>query len=295
MGHYPLFVVDVFAEEKYAGNQLAVVANAASLSTADMQRIARETNFSETTFVLSDKPRDGGFDVRIFTPANEMPFAGHPTLGTAWVIRHYLAADRPRQVALNLQLAQIPVSFRDGDDGVERAWMRTPQPSFGQRFDAKDLAPLHDLDPSDIDARFPIEEVAIGVGFTFVPVRSLAAMKRARFRLERFEQIQHLGFNPCTFLFCPETYSAENQLNARLFGAAVGIAEDPATGSANACLAAYLLRHSYIDGDHIHVRVEQGYEIGRPSLLYLHATRRGEATEIEVGGRVIPTARGELL
>lgn len=295
MTAHRFFIVDVFAEAKYAGNQLAVITDAASLGDAEMQQIARETNFSETTFILSDQLHDGGYDVRIFTPAAEIPFAGHPTLGTAWVLRNLVLAGRPDRLALNLKLAQIPVTFRARDDAAELAWMQPTYPAFGRRFDAEPFARLLDLEPSDLDTSFPIEEVSLGVPFTFVPIRTLAAMKRARFRAEQYERIAHLGFNPCLFLFCRETYSLANQINARMFAAALGVPEDPATGSANACLGAYILRHAYLPGDAIDVRVEQGYEIRRPSLLEVRAQRRGDQADIEVGGRVILTARGELV
>src|SRR5215470_5387965 len=124
MSLHRLFIVDVFAEEKYAGNQLAVITDAAALTSAEMQKIARETNFSETTFVLSSTPRNGGYDVRIFTPAAEVPFAGHPTLGTAWVLRNFIATEPVQRLRLNLQLAPIPVTFAARADGVELAWMQ---------------------------------------------------------------------------------------------------------------------------------------------------------------------------
>jgi trans-2,3-dihydro-3-hydroxyanthranilate isomerase len=290
-----MFIVDVFAEEKYSGNQLAVITGAASLSTAQMQKIARETNFSETTFILSDTPRDGRYDVRIFTPMAEIPFAGHPTLGTAWVLRNFIAPAQPREIVLNLQLAPIPVTFRACADGAELAWMQPPYPVFGRRFDPAPFAELLDLRPEDLDASFPVEEVGLGVPFTFIPLKTLAAIRRARFRQDVYEGLAHLGFNPALFLICPQTDAPANQLHVRMFAAAFGVPEDPATGSANACLGAYVLRHSYLPGDAVDLRVEQGYEIGRPSLLHVRARRRGDQADIEVGGRVILTARGELV
>lgn len=295
MAAHRLFIVDVFAEEKYAGNQLAVITDAARLSAAEMQKIARETNFSETTFILSATQRGGCYDVRIFTPVAEIPFAGHPTLGTAWVLRHFIAPERPQRIVVNLQLAPIPVTFRARADGAELAWMQPTYPTFGRRLDPAPFAELLDLRREDLDTAFPVEEVSLGVPFTFVPVKTLAAIKRARFRQDRYEHVSHMGFNPCLFLISRETYSPANQLNVRMFAGAFGVAEDPATGSANACLAAYVLRHSYLPGDTVDVRVEQGHEIGRPSLLQVRAQRRGEQADIEVGGRVILSARGELV
>jgi trans-2,3-dihydro-3-hydroxyanthranilate isomerase len=232
--------------------------------------------------------------VRIFTPAAEIPFAGHPTIGTASVLRREILRTTDERVVLNLKIGQVPVAFEREADGRDRVWMTTPYPTFGQCFDAEALAPLLGLDAADVDDRSPIEEVSLGVPFTFVPLRNLDAVRRARFRMDEYERLRHLGFNPCIFLFCRETYGADNDLNARMFAETFGVAEDPATGSANACLAAYVLRHACYPGDRIDLRVEQGYEIGRPSLLFLRAQRRAAEADIHVGGHVVATARGTL-
>lgn len=294
MGQHEIHIVDVFAESKYSGNQLAVVTGANSIPDADMQRIARETNFSETTFILSQTQRDGGYDVRIFTPTAEIPFAGHPTVGTAYVLRNHVLASSVASLRLNLKIGPVVVDFEEEADGRQLVWMSAPYPEFGKTFDPEPLAAVLGLTPADVDDRFPVEEVSLGVPFTFVPLRGLEAVRRARYRMEQYERVQDLGFNPCIFLFCAETYAAEHQFNARMFAAPFGVPEDPATGSANACLAAYLLRHGYVSGDRLDVRVEQGYEIGRPSLLYLRARRREEGADIRVGGHVVPTIRGVL-
>ena len=141
------------------------------------------------------------------------------------------------------------------------------------------------------------EEISRGLPACLVaasPDPELAQEVQIRFSNERFEQLRHLGFNPSIFMFCPQTYSPAHQLNARMFAVPFGVPEDPATGSANACLAAYLLRHNYFPGDRIDVRVEQGYEIARPSLLHLKAQRRGGEADIQVGGHVVPTCSGTL-
>ncbi len=194
-----MFIVDVFAEEKYAGNQLAVIAPGAGLSSAAMHRIARETNFSETTFILSDQPRNGGYDVRVFTPAAEIPFAGHPTLGTAFVLRNELLEHRPATVTLNLGVGPVPVSFiRDGDGG-ETVWMRAPKVELGQTHPPEQLAEIVGLAAGDVDGRFPVQDASIGVSFTIIPVRTLDAMRRARFNRAAYER-QAGARNP-QFLF----------------------------------------------------------------------------------------------
>jgi trans-2,3-dihydro-3-hydroxyanthranilate isomerase len=181
MSAKPYYIVDVFAETKYAGNQLAVFRNAAAISDHEMQQIARETNYSETTFILSDEPRNGGFDVRIFTPAEEVPFAGHPTLGTAFIIRNEILNGRAEKVLLNLKVGQIPVSF--SPDGY--SWMRQIQPTFGSQHLPETFAPILELELADFDNRFPIQEVSTGLPFFIVPLKTLQALKKAKVNRER--------------------------------------------------------------------------------------------------------------
>jgi trans-2,3-dihydro-3-hydroxyanthranilate isomerase len=295
MGTRRLFIVDVFAEEKYSGNQLAVVADAHQLAASDMQRIAREMNFSETSFVVSDLQKDGGYGVRIFTPVAEVPFAGHPTVGTAYVIRQEVIKRPQERVVLNLPVGQVPVTFASAEDGSELLWMHTKVPEFGRTHPPEPLAELLGLAADEIDTRVPIEEVSLGVPFTIIPLKALASLRRAQFSRERHARLRYREFADCLFLMCPETYSPANQLNVRLFADLYGVPEDPATGSANACLAAYLLKHKYLPGEQIDIRVEQGHEIGRPSLLRVRAEMQAGGPSISVGGRVIMTARGELV
>jgi trans-2,3-dihydro-3-hydroxyanthranilate isomerase len=295
MGNRRLFIVDVFAEEKYSGNQLAVVADGQQLAAADMQRIAREMNFSETSFVVSGLQHNGGYDVRIFTPVAEVPFAGHPTIGTAHVIRHEVIKQFQERVVLNLQVGQVPVTFATAGDGSELLWMHTKVPEFGRTHPPEPLAELLGLSADEIDTRVPIEEVSLGVPFTIIPLKALASLRRAKFSRERHARLRYREFAECLFLMCPETYSPANQLNVRLFADSYGVPEDPATGSANACLGAYLLKHQYFLGQQIDIRVEQGHEIGRPSLLRVRAELQASTPSISVGGRVIMTARGELV
>ncbi len=288
------YLVDVFAEEKYAGNQLSVIRNASALSSDQMQRIANEMHFSETTFILSDKEHNGGYDVRIFTPAREMPFAGHPTLGTAYVIRQHIAEGTINKVVLNLKVGQIPVTFEKDREGQEIVWMKQIPPIFGKIFEADQVSEVLGLDVNEIDSKFPIQEVSTGVPFVIVPLKTLDAVKRVR-----IDKDKHLQLTKETqaeiLVFCPETYNKENNLNVRVFVDLFGIPEDPATGSANGCLAGYLSRHHYF-GDHVvNARVEQGYEIGRPSLLHLKAEKREGMIHVFVGGKVVMVARGELI
>jgi trans-2,3-dihydro-3-hydroxyanthranilate isomerase len=292
MDKHTFYMLDVFAEEKYAGNQLAVVLDAADLSSEQMQKIANETHFSETTFILSGAERNGGFDVRIFTPAREVPFAGHPTLGTAYVIKHFLAPSKTK-VALNLKVGQIPVTFQKTPSG-EILWMRQATPTFGKTFQAEHFAELLGLKLSDFNGKFPIQVVSTGLPFIMVPLKTLDAVKRARVNQSVQEKLAE-ETQSGVLVFCPETYSEANDLHVRVFVDAFGIPEDPATGSGNGCLAAYLSRYKYFGDDEVDAKVEQGYEIQRPSLLHLHAEEANGEILVRVGGKVVLVAKGELL
>jgi len=284
-------ILDVFAEHKYAGNQLAVFRYAGELSGAEMQNIAREINFSETTFILSDEQRDGGFDVRIFTPKEEVPFAGHPTIGTAQVIHDQILGGSADQVVLNLKVGQIPVKF--GQDGF--CWMTQKQPVFGQQHPAEALAGVLGLDPADIDLRFPVQEVSTGLPFFIVPLKTLAALQKARVDQALCSALIQDTVAKGILVFCPQPHQPQNDLSVRVFVDYYGVPEDPATGSGNGCLAGYLVKYRCFGQPTINVRAEQGYEIGRPSLLLLRAAQTGDAIQVEVGGRSILVARGEFV
>ncbi|MBN2408504.1 MAG: PhzF family phenazine biosynthesis protein [Candidatus Aminicenantes bacterium] len=291
----PFSIVDVFAEEKYAGNPLAVVRRGDGLTSESMQKIAREINFSETTFIVRETRHRGGFEVRIFTPAAELPFAGHPTLGTAYVIQRDLIREPVRKVVLNLKVGPIPVFFTYVRGKPDILWMRQIEPRFGQIMDPRRVAPVLDLRPGDLRPDFPVQEVSTGIPFVIVPVKTLDAIKRSRFRQEKMAGLTTDKRGKAFLLFSPETYADRNDLNVRVFAHAYGVAEDPATGSANGCLAGYLVRHHFFGEKSIDIRVEQGQEIGRPSLLLLQAGVKAGRIEVRVGGRVVPVARGRLV
>ena len=257
-----LHIVDVFAREKYTGNQLAVVESDGDLSDDEMQAVADEMNYSETTFVES---RESPFRVRIFTPEAEVPFAGHPTLGTAHVIREHVADGRPDEVVLDLNVGEVPVEIRERD-GTETLWMTQQPPEFGEVLDHEPLAEVLGL---------PVEGIDLD--------------------RDAYERVTDDRDAKLVHAVCPEPREDESDMAVRMFSPFYGVPEDPATGSANGCLAAYLARHAYFGSGSVDVRVEQGFEMGRPSILHLQATDRGDAVDVAVGGQVVDVARGELL
>lgn len=289
------YIVDVFAEEKYAGNQLAVVRGAKSLANNEMQRIAKEMNFSETTFILSDEKRKGGYDVRIFTPETELLFAGHPTLGTAYVIQQEIVKEPINKIVLNLKVGQISVIFSYSEGHVDILWMKQLRPTFGQTFDVESISQVLSLESGQINNDLPIQDVSTGVPCIIVPLKTLDALKRARISRDRYFKFVKGTQAKTVLVFCPETYKQENDLNVRFFADYHGVPEDPATGSANGCLAAYLVKHRYFGKNRINIRVEQGYEIRRPSLLLLKAQEKKDGIDVYVGGKVVMVAKGNFI
>ena len=265
-------IVDVFAERPLTGNQLAVIRGCGHLDTAAMQAIAREMNLSETAFVVEE--RAGEARVRIFTPSQELPFAGHPTLGTAWL----LGRDRSLYT-LDLAAGRVEVTFEAG--GV--AWMRPPPVHLGERLSVRTASALLGLAEADLDAGYPCRFASVGPWFVLVGVRTLDALRRAKVESGAYEEISAGGFL-YVFAFAAEAYNVDADFAARMFMVRES-REDPATGSANAAFAAYL-RSLGTAGEFV---VEQGFEIDRPSRLYLEV-----GDTIRVGGKVRPVLTGAL-
>jgi len=288
------YVVDVFAEQPYTGNQLAVVIGAKPLSDETMQQIAVETNYSETTFVTPTPEKDGGYRVRIFTPARELAFAGHPILGTAWVIRQHLASGVSGPVRLNLAVGQVPVTFERSAEGKEVAWFLAPPMSLGAVCTREQIAPALGISPEDIDTGSPVQMLTAGISAVIVPLRGLDALRRSRLDLDAYAPLMARGFPPLVYLFCRETHHPQNDMCVRFFFEAHGVREDPATGNGAAFLGTYLLEHRLF-GAEVSLRIEQGYEVRRPSLVMLRARTVDGKREVSVGGHVVPTVKGELL
>jgi len=290
MSKCKFYIVDVFAEKKYEGNQLAVFLAEDIFSDTEMQKIAREMNFSETTFITSLED----FSVRIFTPEVELPFAGHPVLGNSFIVQKEIIKSNIKTLVLNTKLGPIPILFKYKSGDVEEIWMEQNIPAFGKFYDPELLVNTLYLNEEDIDIRFPIQEVSTGLPFIIVPLKNLEALKRARIERERFYDLVDNTNAKSILIFCPEVRNKGNHLSVRVFAEVPGF-EDPATGSGNGCLAAYLVHHQYFGKTNIDIRVEQGYEIGRPSLLLLKAEEIQGKINVMVGGKVFLVAIGELV
>jgi len=292
---------DVFTDRIFGGNQLAVLSDGRNLTTVQMQSAAREFNFSETVFVLPPESSQHTRRIRIFTPSAELPFAGHPTIGTA----HVLAAigeialeGETTPIVLEEGVGPVEVSVRARDGRPVSARLRAPRPpEFGPPAPARaDLAAMLSLDEADVlDAPNGPQAVSCGLPFLFIPLRDRGAVGRARLRLDVWERVLARSWSPNTYLFAFDPEHREHHLRARMFGPAVGVAEDPATGSAGTALAGYLgVRDTRRDGT-LRWVVEQGFEMGRPSLLEVEAEKKsGAITETRVGGSSVLVSDGMI-
>lgn len=283
------YIADCFAEAKYQGNQLAVLIPDRPVDDGEMQRIAIETGFSETAFIMSGRRSNGGYDVRIFTTSCEVPFAGHPTLGTAYVIREILESGRPSKVILNLKAGQIPVEFTPDGRGI----MTQNQPVFGEVLPREAAVAAVSLSADDVREDFPVQWVSTGLEAVITPLKSVEALERCRVNYDERQRFIDRHYACSLLYFAP---SEDGSLRVRVFMEDPGFLEDPATGSANGDLACWLLRYGFFgDRRSLSYTVSQGSEMGRPSRLYVDAAYDPVSGlySTQVGGRVFLVAEGE--
>lgn len=284
--------IDVFTDRAFTGNALAVCLDGRDLTTDQMQAIARETNLSETTFIL---PRNGsaeqnrGVPVRIFTVSEELPFAGHPTLGTAFVLRGSSGAP---EVKLDLKVGTVPVRFEDADGQAAFGEMTQVDPKFVTRHDREAVARATGLALDDFDPDFPIETVSTGLPFTITPIRSLAVLRDLHVDTVRGSEYLSQAGARFFYFVCRETVDPNARLHARMlfYGS-----EDPATGSAGGCTAAWMVAHGVAQPDE-RVLIEQGIEMKRPSRIFVRASKRdNRVVNVRVGGNAIEVMRSEMM
>lgn len=290
-------LVDVFAERALEGNQLAIFTDARGLSDEEMQALARETNLSETTFILprdSKIERERGIQVRIFTVVEELQFAGHPTLGTAsWLYRNHATLRGSEEIMLDLRVGPIPVRFgaqTNGDQGTYGT-MNQNDPTFGDIHDPAAIADALGLSVDDLDSNLPIQTVSTGLAFCIVPLKSLTVAKQLEIPQQKARV--YLERSDAKFFHCITRAKAGS---AAAWHARMQFynGEDPATGSASGCTIAYLVRHGLAASGQA-VIIEQGIEMLRPSRIHVSAAIDGDVvSEVFVGGRTIPVAMGRL-
>ncbi|HUI26418.1 MAG TPA: PhzF family phenazine biosynthesis protein [Candidatus Kryptonia bacterium] len=291
MARYEYRLVDVFTNERFAGNPLAVFPSADGINATDMQRIANEFNLSETTFVLSTDHPECDCQVRIFTPHIEMPMAGHPTIGTAWVL------DRGARVTFLEGVGPITVERRSTSAGAVQWWMSQPLPTWGARVEHREnAAALLGLEPSDLDADLPAEVVSTGAPFLFVALRTRDALARARLRVDQWEPLSAALKAHGVFCFTRDTGDAAVTVRSRMFAPEAGVIEDPATGSASGPLGCHLIRYGAIRAaSPTRMLSLQGVEMGRPSHVHIEIEGGPDAfTAVQVGGECVAVGGGYL-
>lgn len=287
-------LVDVFTDRAFGGNPLAVFADAGELPTELMQAIAKELNLSETTFVVPPRNAQDDFRVRIFTPTSELPMAGHPTVGTAYVLARLgkiARSESATKVNFEEGVGTIPVtvSFKDGaPDFIE---MQQPLPTFGPRImDVEKVAEMLSLEAEAISATgLPVEVVSCGVPFLYVPLKNLEAVRRARFRLDVWEKALRDVVPPEVFVFTQEVENSGSTVHSRMFAPAFGIVEDPATGAASGPLGCYLVHYNVVaSAPRAEIISEQGIEMNRPSFIRISIEQDdGEITRVAISGQCV--------
>lgn len=281
----PFYIVDVFTDKKYAGNQLAVFLDAGNLSSEEMQKIAREINFAESTFVTKLDKENNKAEIKIFTPAHEMEFAGHPIIGTSWVLMNKIFENSPENIKLNVPIG--PIAINQSQDLI---WLKAAQPKFWDVFSKEDFTLFSNLKVSDFENQFPIQEVTTGSAFVMVGLSSKRALENLVLDKDKTDKwlknnckTAHQGlyfyYLEGSELFSRMLYIEHNQL-----------VEDAATGSASTCLQAYLLKNHKPELELINY---QGDYIGRPSQIHFKGKLTENDFDIKIGGKAQFIAKGE--
>jgi trans-2,3-dihydro-3-hydroxyanthranilate isomerase len=283
--------LDVFSTQPFEGNPLAVFLDGRGLSDQEMQALAREMNLSETTFILPREPaveRERGVRVRIFTVQEELPFAGHPTLGTAFQL---LQSTGAREIVLDLNVGKVSVQFEEKPGQPVFGEMTQIDPDFGPRHDHEAVVRASGLRDADIDPSLPIQTVSTGLAYTIVPLRRLEIIRNVRVDMNGCEEYLERSGGKFFYFVSRETVDPAARLHARMM---FYNGEDPATGSAAGCAAAWMVAHGVAQPDE-RVLIEQGIEIKRPSRIFVRASRRDDrVVNVRVGGNVVEMLRGEV-
>ena len=281
----PFYIVDVFAEKKYLGNQLAVFLEAATLSGEEMQTIAREINFAESTFITKLDFEKNTAEIRIFTPADEMKFAGHPIIGTSWVLMNKIFENQPQNIKLNVPIGEIPVH-----QSADLVWLQAAQPDFLDVFLADEFLSFSNLKKSDFDGRFPIQEITTGSAFVIVPLNNLKALENLALDKEKTNEWMKTHCKTshrALYFYCLE----DAKLTSRMFCVENNqLIEDAATGSASTCLQAYLLKYHSPEIEMIN---HQGEFMNRSSQIYFNGKWSENHFDIKIGGKTQVVAKGE--
>lgn len=290
MRSFSFVTLDVFTRQPLAGNQLAVITDASGLTDAEMQSIAREMNLSETTFIFPRQKsieQASGVKVRIFTVTEELPFAGHPTLGTAFALR---SSGDAEQVDLDLRVGKVPVRF-SSREGAVFGEMSQRDPEFGAIHDREKAASALGISVDELEPELPVQTVSTGLVFAIVPFRRLSTLRSFVLQSDRAERYLAASDAKFFYLVSRETESPKARLHARMI---FYNGEDPATGSAAGCVTAWMAKYGVIKSEE-QAMIEQGLEAKRPSQIFVRATvHGGTVSNVRVGGYAVEIMRGTL-
>ncbi len=301
MPTYQYHLLDVFTNRAFGGNQLAVFTDGASVPPELMPRLTRELNLSESTFVLPPTNPANNFRVRIFTPGKEMMMAGHPTVGTAYLLSRLGMIPRtanPTKAVFEELVGDIPVSITYNDDSPNPSmiWMTQPKPQFGHIVsDHSEILESLALPEGSINPNYPVQVVTTGVPFLYVPINTLADTKSISLNVQLCKQLVEKYDLDGVFVFTTEVETEGSTVHSRMFAPDLGIPEDPATGAASGPLGAYLARYKIVPSADTHMVSEQGLEMGRPSYIHIELdSENGEYTAARIGGESYYMGRGEF-
>ncbi|WP_456275762.1 PhzF family phenazine biosynthesis protein [Bacillus sp. AK128] len=296
-------LLDVFTTTPFGGNQLAIFLNGEGLSSADMQTIAKELNLSESVFLFPPTSERPHYKLRIFTPSMELPFAGHPTIGTAFLLGEKKMVSRNEEglttIVVEENIGEVPLHLYTKNGKMVKAEMIQPTPKvLAEMTDKQAVSRLLSLNEEDLHQSLPIQTVSAGIPFLFIPIKNLEAMKKIQLRMDVWQELfsndenkQHI------FAFSLETESPEAHVHSRMFAPAMGISEDPATGSASGPLGYYLVANQVFEpaDNQVTIISEQGMEMGRPSRIEITVKfQQGMVSKVLVGGSALIIGEGTL-
>lgn len=289
------FLMDVFTNQHYSGNQLAIFPDATQIPDDLLPKIARELNLSETVYLYPKTHPDADFKMRIFTPASELPTAGHPTIGTSIFLARKIDHENNEIYSLTLEqkIGNIPVQVQIVNNLPVKATMEQPLPNFGEIFeDRQVMAELIGLNEEDL-LEFPVQLVGCGVPYVIIPVKSIDLIKKIGFRLDRYNELKKSFGGAFIYAFTPSGETKDGKVHGRMFAPEAGILEDPATGSANGPLGCYLTKYGILQSPYLS---EQGFEMGRPSIIEIEIDKGTDENirSVKVGGEAVLTGKGEI-
>ena len=291
---FDFYILDVFTDSQFCGNPLAVVVNANSLEKKLKQSIAAEMNFSETCFLNAIEDKNGGFDLEIFTPSQEIAFAGHPILGAAKVLVDQYYSGHEKSIAFNLKNEQVNISYDGDENHMGNIWFTSPKTTVGSIVSKEDISAILQVDKEVFKVDLPIQEVSAFTSVLILPLSSDRKLDQFCIDNAVFEKLSAKNLPNLLYCFTDEKSDGCNDYRVRFFFNSNGVREDPATGNGAAFFGAYLLEHSQIDNKNV-ITIEQGKNLGRPSVISVKVDRNDGYAKVSVGGNVIMNVKGEIM